>query len=95
MINWIKKKIIGYGVKILRKKLEVYEAKDPKIRDFRYNLYSRTIDDFMTYCINTLGKEYNIKTSELTFPQYLQILIIPLDDITESVVNQVIEGLGD
>lgn len=94
MLNWIKNIIISIAIRVVRSKIQdfirLHPAEGVQLEQFILNLYSKSVNQFLAYCNNTLaGKNLDA----ISFPIYLKDLISPLDDKYENIIVKAIDGL--
>jgi hypothetical protein len=90
MFTWVKKKIVGYAVGVIKDKLIIYEQKQPDLAEFHKNLYELSLPKFMEYAIEKLAKQ---DLDNTTFIDQIKKLLIPLDDKVENLVIKALDDL--
>ena len=91
MIQWIKNIAIRWAIKLLRKEIETIEIKNPDIKEFRENLYGKSVEAFMAYGMEKIGGGQGIYIQ--TPMQLFKDRLKPLRDDIEGIIVQVIDGL--
>jgi len=89
-MGWIKNIIFNYVIKYLVKELETIEAKLPEIREFRYALYTKNINQFMKWGMENLADG---SLDLLTPIDLVKKKIAPVRDDIEGVIVKVLDGL--
>jgi len=88
MVTWIKKKIIKYAIGDVKAKLALLEIKEPGLLEFRKNLYTLSIPEFMEYAMETLAKD---DLNKYTYITYVKKLLTPLDDKVEDNIDFILD----
>ena len=86
-MNWLKLKAFGWFLKFLKGKIKSAGA---DINEFYLNLYTMSINKFMSWCLNKLATR---NLDVITFPDYLKELNNPLRDDVEEYIDAAIDGL--
>ena len=90
MIAWIKKIVIGMGVKYLVNEIEKVEGKIPDIKKFREALYTMSVPKFMQWGLEQIEGG---SLDTITPIQLVKKKISPLKDDIEGVIGQVLDGI--
>ena len=91
MFNFVKKWGITFAVNIVVKEIEKAEVKDPKIKEFRSNLFTKTANQFITWGTSEIGGNDMDMLSPI---QLLKKRMEPLRDDVEGYLGQFIDGLN-
>lgn len=89
MIGFIEKLAIKYAVNIVKSRIEAVEAKQPDIAEFRKNLFTMSIPQFMEYGVEKIAKEDLDKYTYIDFVK--KLLDKALDPQVDEVVDTVID----
>ena len=90
MIAFVEKIAINMAVKFLKGRIATLIVKDPEVKTFMENLYSKSIPQFMEYGIERLAKKDLDDTTPI---QLVKGLIVPMNDGTEVIINKFLDGL--
>lgn len=89
-MNWIKRKIIGIGIKYLVNEVEKVENKIPEIKEFRPALYTMSVPKFMQWGLEKMEGE---SLDTITPIQLFEQKLAPIRDDIEGVIKQILDGL--